>query len=80
MTTINETKDALRQGLCTLVYEKLDGEMRTAIGTLNSDFIPVRFTPKNTGHPNVDLVSYFDVDRQGWRSFWPERLRSLSLV
>jgi hypothetical protein len=78
---------ALRSGLCTFTYEKLDGEMRVATGTLNGELIPEEFHPKpSTGGPNpngtveTDLVKYFDFGAKDWRSFRAENLKTLSLV
>ncbi len=78
---------ALRSGLCTFTYEKLDGEVRVATGTLMSEMIPEEFQPKTrVGNPSpngtveTDLVKYFDFGAKGWRSFRAENLKTLSLV
>jgi hypothetical protein len=81
---INETLDALRFGVCTLIYTKLDGEIRQATGTLNPHLIPGEFHPKvildvikKELDPN--LIHYFDLGSNGWRCFWLENLQSLSV-
>jgi WYL_2, Sm-like SH3 beta-barrel fold len=84
--TVNETVTALRTGLCNLVYDKINGERRTGVGTLNLDLIPVEFHPKHktalheqVNEPN-ELIHYFDTQSNGWRCFWSDNLKSLSLV
>jgi hypothetical protein len=87
MKTKNEILDALRFGICVLVYNKLDGSTRYAFGTLNTSIIPEENRPKT----NVDLVKdkeesithtglihYYDMDRKGWRCFLVDNLVSLS--
>jgi hypothetical protein len=91
---INETLDALKIGVCSMVYTKMDGEVRHATGTLNPHLIPGEFHPKKKPvteeTPNElarrkdletpsDLVHYFDFGSKGWRCFWLENLKSLSV-
>lgn len=80
----NETLTALHLGECSLVYTKLNGELRTATGTLKLDLIPKEFLPKNKEpqeqKPETDLVHYFDTDVKGWRCFWLENLQSLKVL
>ena len=47
---INETVEALRLGVCTLIYTKIDGEVRQATGTLDPHLIPGEFHPKTKVH------------------------------
>lgn len=48
-------------------YRKLDGSIRTAIGTLQKDLLP---KIKGTGRPmKEDSQLYFDVEKQSYRSF-----------
>ena len=84
--TINETKDALRLGACTILYEKLDGDIRVALGTLKQELIPEKFLPKNRDEnrgPESEtgdgLIHYFDIGSQGWRCFWLENLKSIAI-
>ena len=86
---LNETLVALRTGTCNLVYQKMDGEKRVALGTLNLEFVPKDKWPKHpttedqpptTYGDRVELVHYFDLTVNGWRCFWLENLTSLSLV
>ena len=88
VNNLNETLMALRSGVCNMYYTKMDGENRFATGTLNPDFIPKEKLPKNktviesvtdTNVKDSNLVHYFDFASNGWRCFWLENLKSLSL-
>ena len=61
----------LSEGIVTFSYWKKDGSIREAKGTLNELLIPLDQRPKGSplATPNYDAVSYFDLDKQGWRSF-----------
>ena len=51
----------MRAGVVRFAYEKADGTLRRAAGTLHE----VAATIKGTGRP----VKYYDVEADGWRSF-----------
>ena len=61
----------LKNGVVTFTYVKKDGSLREAKGTLNDLLIPTDKLPKGTGtaEPNYSSLSYFDLERQDWRSF-----------
>ena len=61
----------LSEGIVTFSYWKKDGSIREAKGTLNELLIPLDQRPKGSplATPNYDGVAYFDLDKQGWRSF-----------
>ena len=53
-------------GVVRFAYEKADGTLRRAAGTLHE----VAATIKGTGRPNDALtIRYYDVEADGWRSF-----------
>lgn len=60
-------KKILRKNIVTFKFQKRDGSIRTAHGTLHPDFLPPL---KGTGgpRPSYQLV-YYDLDKFGWRSF-----------
>jgi hypothetical protein len=64
-------KKKLNLGNFNFIYEKLDGTMRSACGTTNSDLIPENKLPK--GGKSVSGVSYFDLDLNDWRSVAKDR-------
>lgn len=56
----------MRAGVVRFAYEKADGTLRKAAGTLYE----VAATIKGTGRPNDALtIRYYDVEADGWRSF-----------
>lgn len=57
---------AMRAGIVSFAYEKADGSMRRANGTLHY----VASAIKGTGRPDDGrTVKYYDVEAGGWRSF-----------
>lgn len=61
----------MRTGIVRFAYEKADGTLRRAIGTLKETVALV----KGTGGPdNGRTVRYYDVEAAGWRSFKVENL------
>lgn len=50
-------------GIVTFKYKKIDGTIRTAVGT--RDNVPAI---KGTGKPTNTVLTYFDLEAQGWRS------------
>jgi hypothetical protein len=56
----------MRAGVVRFAYEKADGTLRKACGTLHE----VAATIKGTGRPDDgQTVKYYDVEADGWRSF-----------
>ena len=56
----------MRAGVVRFAYEKADGTLRKAVGTLHD----VESTIKGTGRPDDgQTVKYYDVEAGGWRSF-----------
>ena len=67
--------EQLRTGICHFSYQKKDGTLRHARGTLRTDLIPAEFQPHgNERSRNYTARAYFDLDRQAWRSFTVETL------
>ena len=61
----------MRAGVVRFAYEKADGTLRKAAGTLHE----VSATIKGTGRPDGgQAVRYYDVEADGWRSFKVENL------
>lgn len=55
----------MRGGIVSFAYEKADGSLRKAKGTLKD----IQSLIKGTGKENYKTVRYFDVDAGGFRSF-----------
>ena len=60
-------KEALKNGIVKFMYTKLNGEVRTAWGTLKDGLIPE--TKGTERKKNESLVTYYDNEKQAYRSF-----------
>ena len=63
-------KKAMKQGIVSFAYEKADGTLRKAKGTLKE----VRNLIKGTGKDKVNAFPYFDTEVHAFRSFKIENL------
>ena len=67
---IKRFKNALHKRVVEFEYKKKNGETRTAHGTLNLDIMGTDNAPKGTdGEVSDNVIRYFDMDSNGWRSF-----------
>lgn len=62
----------LKEGICKVVFTKVNGDSRTMQCTLNEKHLPaqietVEATQKKT--PNPDVLAVWDTQAEGWRSF-----------
>ena len=64
---------ALRNGVVTFSFWKKDGSIREAKGTTHPLLIPEDMKPTSDsslkGRANYSAISFFDLDKQDWRSF-----------
>jgi hypothetical protein len=58
----------LRAGVVQFAFKKVDGTLRTAVGTTNLATIPTEHHPKGTGNPSDRSVRFFDIEKREWRS------------
>lgn len=74
----DEMLTMLKSGVCTLVFTKVNGEVRKMRCTLVRDLIPTESHPKTlsddpkeseTKPDNTDIIKVYDLDANGWRSF-----------
>ena len=57
----------MQKGIVKFYYQKVDGSIREAYGTLKSELVP---EVKDSGRKaNPTLQTYFDTERQEWRCF-----------
>ena len=55
-----------------IVFLKKDGTVREAKGTTKTELIPETQLSSKTSRtytPNPNVVKYFDIEKEGWRSF-----------
>lgn len=62
--------ETLTRGVVSFKYTKKDGSERIASGTRHMDFIRTQGAePKGTGTEKIGVITYYDLEKQGWRSF-----------
>lgn len=60
-------RNLLNEGTVSFSYEKINGELREAVGTTNINQIPASSLCKGGETPG-NKVSYYDLVKGGWRS------------
>ena len=56
----------MQKHIVKFYFQKVDGSLREAYGTLKSEMLPEITTERKT---NDSLQVYYDTERQAWRSF-----------
>lgn len=59
----------LQEGVVNFIYKKKDGSIRKAIGTLKD---------MNVKFKKPDTISYFDIEKKGFRSFKLDNLKEIN--
>lgn len=76
--TKEEISSELQKGVATVSFTKVDGSTRIMECTLSGKHMPVEDMPvKKTDRvkkPNNDVLSVWDVNAKGWRSFRVENV------
>lgn len=54
----------MKKGIVSFSFKKVDGSIREAVGTLKASVIP---QVKGDGKPNINVFTYFDVEKQSYR-------------
>ena len=70
MTPIDPAKlrDLLNEGNVQFSFKKLNGDLRTALGTTSLETIPLDHHPSGNREPVASVVTFFDLEKQAWRS------------
>lgn len=63
-------RDLLREGVVDFEYEKKDGTLREAKGTLSPNHIPEDQHPQSDREKDLNgsNLKYWDLDRNAWRA------------
>ena len=62
----------LKEGVCEITFNKVNGERRVMPCTLREDLLPVTSKETTTRTPKekeTDVISVWCVDKEAWRSF-----------
>lgn len=71
------------EDVVNFTYTKKNGETRHARGTKKPSAITAideDALPKGTGTPKIGVISYFDLDKEAWRSLQETSLVSIETV
>lgn len=76
---IKEFKEALHNGIVEFKYTKVNGDERTAKGTLKQEDIESNggSMPKGVMEVSDETIRYYDINSEGWRSFRTENFVSI---
>lgn len=65
---------AMREGAVTFYYEKADGSIRKAVGTLKGIPAGATLGGKKVTKPSYKTMAYFDIEKKAFRCFKVENL------
>lgn len=72
--------DLLRHNVCTVVFEKVNGEMRKMKCTLMEDRLPEGVTVGKTDATHHDnFLAVYDIENEGWRGFRINSIQSINI-
>ena len=78
--TEKDLTNLLSEGILVVTFNKLDGDERVMTCTKNVKVIPEGSLPKNSKTPKVQgLVTVWDVNAKGWRSFKYDRVTKVEM-
>lgn len=66
--TSGDLRSKLTEGVIQFAFKKLDGTLRTAVGTTNLGSIPLDSHPKGVRDSPNSVVTFFDIEKREWRA------------
>lgn len=79
--TKESIRSLLKDDVLEVVFIKTDGSVREMICTLQEKFVEVYDKKTDKVKPeNDNVVSVWDLDNSGWRSFKIDSIQSISVV
>jgi hypothetical protein len=67
-TTPETLRRRLTEGAVQFAFKKLDGSLRTAIGTTDLSSIPEISHPQGVRKSSDKVIVFFDIEKSEWRS------------
>lgn len=76
-----ELKETLSNGIITVAFDKRDGSRREMRCTLKPDLLPPQLLQENETprKENLDVLSVWDIEANGWRSFRLDSIISITV-
>ena len=71
-TSVEELKQMLHEGIVNFEFVKKDGSVRSAKGTLLSEYLPAQKENTTPRKHNENVVVYYDLEKKAFRSFVAE--------
>lgn len=76
----NELKSILVEEVAVVTFTKVDGSERILKCTLDPSYLPVVEIKENsTKKDNPDVLSVWDIENSGWRSFKLSSVKSIEV-
>lgn len=77
--TKSEIVEQLKDSVCSVTFEKVNGEVRKMRCTLQDSVLPKQ-EGKSKKEQSDEVVSVWDLDKDSWRSFRIDKILSFSKV
>lgn len=72
--------ELLHKEWVNIEFTKVDGTLRQMLATLSEDQLPPQKETTSTRKPNDSVMSVWDINENGWRSFRWESLQTVNGV
>lgn len=80
-----EMRETLQNGIATVTFIKADGSLRSMRCTLLAEYLPTPAAPQllqedaPVRKENPDVLSVWDIEAGGWRSFRIDSIQSITV-
>ena len=78
MSKVEILRELLHKGAVEFTFKKKDGTIRPATGTTNPSLYT--YERKGGSSPAPDMIVYWDMEKNGWRSFHESQLVDINLA
>ena len=72
--------EGLKRNLMKVVFTKANGEERIMLCTLHESVLPEQFISGIKKKENMDTISVWDIDNDGWRSFRMDSIKEVKVI
>ena len=72
--------EGLKRNMMKVIFTKANGEERTMLCTLHESVLPEQPISGIKKKENMDTISVWDIDANGWRSFRMDSIKEVKVV
>ena len=72
--------EGLKRNMMKVVFTKANGEERTMLCTLHESILPEQPISGIKKKENKDVLSVWDIDANGWRSFRMDSIKEVKVI